>query len=80
MRLGCCEGDAYGSAEDTLHLDAHTSCAEMLPGSAAVHLGHQSPGLRPESQALDSEHQTDAAGIHTDSGPSNLSEPQFPHL
>lgn len=62
--LGGSEGGAHGSVEGTLHLDRHTGCAETLSVSAAVHLGHQRPGPRPESQALDSEHQADAAGMH----------------
>ena len=78
--LRCSEGDARGSVEGTLPLDGHTGCVETLSVSAEVHLGHQRPGLRPEAQAVDSEHQANAAGMHTDSGPPKLSEPQFPQL
>lgn len=56
------------------------NCAEKLHVSKAVHLCRLGPGLRPKSQALNNTYQAEAAGKHTDFGPCNLSEPQFPHL
>ena len=57
-----------------------TNCAEMLSVPAAVYLGRLGPGLQPSTRTLSNKRQAETAGKHTDFGPLNISEPQFPHL